>query len=127
MVLAAAIAAAGPVGIPKRITSTLQTEGLFNDAASIVTFNVAMAAVAHGEVDFTKGFVQFLYAAIAAVVIGLIVGRLAAMSANSVPDSVIRTEFTWVLPFAIYAGCEAIEASGVIAIVPRWKCRRAPP
>ncbi|WP_332247655.1 hypothetical protein [Corynebacterium genitalium] len=33
------------------------------------------------------------------------------------PDSVIRTAFTWVLPFAIYAGCEAIEAPGVIAIV----------
>lgn len=127
MVLAAAIAppdpvavdaVAGPAGIPKRITGTLQTEGLFNDAASIVTFNVAMAAaVANGEVDFGKGVLQFLYAAIAAVLIGLVVGRLAAVFANSVPDSVIRTAFTWVLPFAIYAGCEAIEASGVIAIV----------
>ena len=127
MVLAAAIAppdpvavdaVAGPAGIPKRITGTLQTEGLFNDAASIVSFNVAMAAaVAHGEVDFGKGALQFLYAAIAAVLIGLVVGRLAAIFANSVPDSVIRTAFTWVLPFAIYAGCEAIHASGVIAIV----------
>ena len=127
MVLAAAIAppdpvavdaVAGPAGIPKRITGTLQTEGLFNDAASIVTFNVAMAAaVAHGEVDFGKGVLQFLYAAVAAVLIGLVVGRLAAIFANSVPDSVIRTAFTWVLPFAIYAGCEAIHASGVIAIV----------
>ena len=104
MVLAAAIAppdpvavdaVAGPAGIPKRITGTLQTEGLFNDAASIVTFNVAMAAaVAHGEVDFGKGALQFFYAAIAAVLIGLVVGRLAAMFANSVPDSVIRTAFT---------------------------------
>ena len=127
MVIAAAIAppdpvaveaVAGPAGIPKRITGTLQTEGLFNDAASIVTFNMAMAAVvAHGEVDFTKGFFEFLYAAAVAVVVGLIVGRLAALFANSVPDSVIRTAFTWVLPFAIYAGCEAIHASGVIAIV----------
>lgn len=127
MVLAAAIAppdpvavdaVAGPAGIPKRITGTLQTEGLFNDAASIVTFNVALtAAVSHGEVDFGHGLLQFLYAAVAAVVIGLVVGRLAAVFANSVPDSVIRTAFTWVLPFAIYAGCEAIEASGVIAIV----------
>ncbi|MEH0147775.1 sodium:proton antiporter [Corynebacterium sp. Q4381] len=127
MVLAAAIAppdpvavdaVAGPAGIPKRITGTLQTEGLFNDAASIVAFNVALAAaVAHDEVNFGRGFLSFLYAAVAAVVIGLIVGRLAAKFANSVPDSVIRTAFTWVLPFAIYAGAEAIHASGVIAIV----------
>lgn len=127
MVLAAAIAppdpvavdaVAGPAGIPKRITGTLQTEGLFNDAASIVTFNVALAAaVSHGEVNFAHGFLQFLYAAVVAVVVGLVTGRLAATFANSVPDSVIRTAFTWVLPYAIYVGCEAIEASGVIAIV----------
>lgn len=127
MVLGAAIAppdpvavdaVAGPAGIPKRITGTLQTEGLFNDAASIVAFNVALAAaVSHGEIDFLHGFLEFLYAAIVAVILGIVVGRLAALFANSVPDSVIRTAFTWVLPFAIYAGAEAIEASGVIAIV----------
>ena len=111
-------AVAGPAGIPKRITGTLQTEGLFNDAASIVTFNVALAAaVAHGSIDFGRGFLEFLYAAAAAVILGIVVGRLAAAFANSVPDSVIRTAFTWVIPFAIYAGAEAIEASGVIAIV----------
>lgn len=127
MVLAAAIAppdpvavdaVAGPAGIPKRITGTLQTEGLFNDAASIVAFNVALAAlVAGGEVDFGEGFLKFLYSAAAAVIIGLVVGRLAAMFLNNVPDSVIRTAFTWVLPFAIYVAAEEVHASGVIAIV----------
>lgn len=127
MVLAAAIAppdpvavdaVAGPAGIPKRITGTLQTEGLFNDAASIVAFNVALGAlVAGGEVDFGEGFLKFLYSAAAAVIIGLLAGRLAAMFVNTVPDSVIRTAFTWVLPFAIFVAAEEIHASGVIAIV----------
>lgn len=127
MVLAAAIAppdpvavdaVAGPAGIPKRITGTLQTEGLFNDVASIVAFNVALAALlTKDEIDFGQGFLKFLYAAIAAAVIGLIVGRLAAWFVNNVPDFVIRTAFTWVLPFAIYIGAEEIHASGVIAIV----------
>ena len=127
VVLAAAIAppdpvaveaVAGPAGIPKRITGTLQTEGLFNDAASIVTFNLAVAAlVADNQIDFGHGLLKFLYAAAVAVVIGLIVGRLAALFVNSVPDSVIRTAFTWVLPFFIYIIAEEVEASGVIAIV----------
>lgn len=127
MVLAAAIAppdpvavdaVAGPAGIPKRITGTLQTEGLFNDAASIVAFNVALAAlVADGEVDFSEGALNFLYSAVVAVIIGLIVGRLAALFVNSVHDSVTRTAFTWVLPFAIFVAAEEIHASGVIAIV----------
>lgn len=127
MVLAAAIAppdpvavdaVAGSAGIPRRITGTLQTEGLFNDAASIVAFHVALAALVVGDnVNFSKGIFMFLYAAAAAAVIGLVVGRLAARFVDSVPDSVIRTAFTWVLPFAIYGAAEAVHASGVIAIV----------
>ena len=127
MVLAAAIAppdpvavdaVAGSAGIPKRITGTLETEGLFNDAASIVAFNVALAAlVAGGDVDFGEAALRFLYSAVVAVVIGLVVGRLAALFVNTVHDSVIRTAFTWVLPFAIFVAAEEIHASGVIAIV----------
>nr|VDG61786.1 membrane protein [Streptococcus thermophilus] len=127
MVLAAAIAppdpvavdaVAGSAGIPKRITGTLETEGLFNDAASIVAFNVALAAlVAGGEVDFSEGALKFLYSAVVAVVVGLIAGRLAALFVNTVHDSLIRRAFTWVLPFAIFIAAEEIHASGVIAIV----------
>lgn len=53
----------------------------------------------------------------AAVILGLVVGRLAALVVNTVRDSVTRTAFTWVLPFAIYIGAEEIHASGAIAIV----------
>ena len=35
-------AVAEPAGIPHRITTSLQTEGLFNDAASIVLFHMAL-------------------------------------------------------------------------------------
>ncbi|MDN6237031.1 MAG: cation:proton antiporter, partial [Corynebacterium flavescens] len=37
-------AVAEPAGIPRRIISALQTEGLFNDAASIVAFHLALMA-----------------------------------------------------------------------------------
>ena len=42
-------AVAEPAGIPRRIITTLQTEGLFNDAASIVAFNLALTAVTQGD------------------------------------------------------------------------------
>ena len=126
MVLAAAIAppdpvaldaVAGTAGIPKRITGTLQTEGLCNDAASIDAFNVALAAlVADGDVNFAVGALKFLYSAAAAVIIGLVVGRLAAFVVNSVHDSATRTAITFVLPFAIYMAAEELHASGVIVI-----------
>lgn len=127
IILAAAIAppdpvavdaVAEPAGIPKRITTTLQTEGLFNDAASIVTFHVALVALVAGEeLSWTTGVLEFLWSCFAAVILGLIVGRVAAWFSDHVSSIGARNALTWVLPFAIYAGAEEIGGSGVIAIV----------
>ncbi|MGP6173722.1 cation:proton antiporter [Corynebacterium sp. A21] len=111
-------AVAEPAGIPKRITTVLQTEGLFNDAASIVTFHVALAAlVAGSELSFTQGAIDFFISVIAAIVIGLLAGRLAAWFTDHVASIEARNALTWVLPFAIYALAEEVGGSGVIAIV----------
>lgn len=111
-------AVAGPAGIPRRITGTLQTEGLFNDAASIVTFHVALSALLAGShVDIGRGFVEFVYSSVAAVLLGLIVGRVSAWFIDHVADHAARNALTWVIPFAVYILAEEIHASGVIAIV----------
>ena len=53
-------AVAEPAGIPRRIITTLQTEGLFNDAASIVAFNLALTAVTQGDdLSFGGGVLNF--------------------------------------------------------------------
>ena len=111
-------AVAEPAGIPRRLVSTLHVEGLFNDAASIVAFHVALAAVlTQGEIDFGSGILKFLWAALSAVVIGLLVGRASAWAMNRISSVTARTSFNWVIPFAVYLGAEEIHSSGVIAIV----------
>lgn len=111
-------AVAEPVGIPRRVTSTLSTEGLFNDAASIVTFNLGLAALLAGsEISVEEGLKNFVWAAVAAVVIGLVAGRAAAWFSDHVGNITARNALTWVLPFAVYVGAEHVEASGVIAVV----------
>ncbi|WP_350223588.1 cation:proton antiporter [Gleimia hominis] len=127
IVLAAALAPPDPVavdaiavsaGIPRRITSTLSTEGLFNDAASIVTFNLGLNALLAGsELSLADGIKSFLWAVVAAVILGLAVGRAAAWFSDHVNNVTARNALTWVLPFAVYAVAEHIEASGVIAVV----------
>lgn len=111
-------AVAEPAGIPKRITTTLQTEGLFNDAASIVAFHVALAALVAGEdLSWSTGIIEFLWSCLAAVILGLVIGRAAAWFTDHVSSVEARNAFTWVLPFAIYVIAEEIGGSGVIAIV----------
>ncbi|WPF67069.1 MULTISPECIES: sodium:proton antiporter [unclassified Corynebacterium] len=111
-------AVAEPVGIPKRITTSLQTEGLFNDAASIVAFHVALgAALAGSELSWLHGLGSFAWSVAGAVIIGLAVGRGAAWFTDHVDNTAARNAFTWVLPFAVYILAEEVATSGVIAIV----------
>src|SRR6185437_1112663 len=42
-------AVAGPLRIPRRIVGVLQTEGLFNDATSLVVFQTALAALMNSK------------------------------------------------------------------------------
>ncbi|APT85938.1 cation:proton antiporter [Corynebacterium flavescens] len=111
-------AVAEPAGIPRRIISALQTEGLFNDAASIVAFHLAlMAVVNEGELTWSGAIVNFIYSAAVACILGWVAGRLAAMFITRVHEVNARNALTWVVPFAVYIFAEEIHASGVIAVV----------
>ena len=111
-------AVAEPAGIPRRIITTLQTEGLFNDAASIVAFNLALTAVTQGdELSFGGGVLNFFYSAFVAGGLGWGVGRLVALFITHVHDVTARNALTWVTPFAVYLISEELGASGVIAVV----------
>lgn len=111
-------AVAEPVGIPRRIVATLQTEGLFNDAVSLVAFQAALAAItSHSHLSPGALGLQFVYTAIAAVAVGLAMGWLGALGRRHLAHGVGRSALTLVIPFAVYIVAEEVAASGVIAVV----------
>lgn len=111
-------AIAEPAGVPRRLTNTLQSEGLFNDAASILVFHVGLAVLLTEQtVVWWEVVVKFLYSAGVAVVLGWLVGFASAKCANWMSSSVARNALTWVIPFATFIVAEHYGASGVIAIV----------
>src|SRR5690625_3187867 len=96
-------AVAGTVSIPRRIMSTLQSEGLFNDAASLVIFQTAMAATLSGtEVDFTELILSFLISAVVAVAIGLIVVFIVWSVMEKIDHTIARSSLMLMLPFGVY-------------------------
>ena len=111
-------AVAEPVGIPRRIVSKLQTEGIFNDAVSLVLFQAAILAV-EGERDLAAGVVisSFIFSAVVAVLLGLAVGWIGSKVRRMMHDTVARSTVTLVIPFAVYILAEELHASGVIAVV----------
>lgn len=111
-------AVAEPAGIPHRITTSLQTEGLFNDAASIVLFHLALFAITEGnDLSVASGVMNFVYSSVVAAVLGLGIGLVAAWFMKHIDNSTARNALTWVVPFGTYITAEYLEASGVIAVV----------
>ncbi|MDN5603927.1 MAG: sodium:proton antiporter [Kocuria sp.] len=107
-----------PVGIPRRIVATLQTEGLFNDAVSLVAFQAALAAITvNSHLSAPLLVLEFLYTAVAAVAIGLFFGWLGGVARRHLNSSVARSGLTLIIPFAVYIASEEVHASGVIAVV----------
>ncbi|GAA1548788.1 Na+/H+ antiporter [Brevibacterium picturae] len=111
-------AVAGTVSIPRRIMSTLQSEGLFNDAASLVIFQTAMAAAMSGtEVDFGQLALSFLISAVIAITIGLVVVFIVWWVMEKIDHTIARSSLMLMLPFGVYLIAEHFHASGVIAVV----------
>lgn len=111
-------AVAGTVSIPRRIMSSLQSEGLFNDAASLVIFQTAMAAALAGtEVDFGNLIVSFLLSAVIAITIGFVVVFVVWWVMEKIDHTIARSSLMLVLPFGVYLLAEHFHASGVIAVV----------
>lgn len=127
VVIGAALAPPDPVAVdavaettvvPRRLTSALQMEGLFNDAASIVAFHVALVALlAGGDLSIAQGVWDFVVSVAVAVLIGVLGGLGAAKMSNMMDSTTARTAFSWIVPFAVYIVAEELYASGVIAIV----------
>ncbi|WP_284976317.1 Na+/H+ antiporter [Arthrobacter sp. efr-133-TYG-104] len=108
---------AGRVHMPRRLTTVLQSEGLFNDAAAIVIFQAAVAATVSGN-NVGPGIIwQFVVGAAVAVLIGIAMGFLTKVITKLVASMVARSAVTLVVPFAAYILAEELHASGVVAVV----------
>jgi len=104
------------LGLPPRIMAVLEGESLFNDASALVTLRTALAAVA-GSFSLIEAAGSFLWATVAGIVIGLVVGQLAIAGRRWVGDPVLATTLALMTPWTAFFLAEELDASGVIAVV----------
>lgn len=110
-------AIATKVNMPRRLTSLLETEGLFNDAMAIVIFQLAVQATINDSEVGLEIIPQFLIGAAGAVVLGLAMGWVIGALNRFVPNLAARCAATLVAPYAVYMLAEEVHVSGVIAVV----------
>ncbi len=102
--------------MPRRIVSILEGESLVNDATALVALNVAIASLTRRVTVFEVGW-RFLLAAGGGVAVGLLAGILLAKIRKHIRDPVLDTTLSFVAPWVAFIPAEAINASGVLAVV----------
>ncbi|MCX4748928.1 Na+/H+ antiporter [Kitasatospora sp. NBC_01287] len=113
----AAVAVAGNVGLPRRLVSMLESEGLFNDVTAIVVYSLAVEAVVDGDFSVPHALLRFTLSAVVAVAIGVVLGWLVTKVAALLDDPTQQVALNLLVPFAAYTLAEETEGSGVLAVV----------
>lgn len=112
----AATAIARRVGMPTAIVQILEGESLMNDATALTALRTAIGAVA-GTVTILQVGLQFLVAAGGGIVIGLAFALVGSRVRMAIKNPIYDSALSFVTPYLAYVCAEAIEASGVVAVV----------
>lgn len=113
----AATAVAGSVGLPRRLVSILEGEGLFNDVTAIVLYHVAIAAAVSGTFSLPEAFGLLILSAVVAVAVGLVLGWLTIKLMGLLGDATLQVGMTLLVPFVSYVLAEELMGSGVLAVL----------
>ncbi|WP_330345550.1 Na+/H+ antiporter [Streptomyces longwoodensis] len=113
----AATAVAGQLGLPRRLVSILEGEGLFNDVTAIVLYHVAITAVVSGSFELGGAALEFVLSAVVAVAVGLALGWGANKLLDRLGDATLQIGLTLLVPYASYVLAEELHGSGVLAVL----------
>jgi monovalent cation/hydrogen antiporter len=105
------------LGVPRRLVSAVEGEGLCNDATALVAYRVAVAAVVAGSFSLAQAGLRFVLGAAGGVAIGLVVGWVVAELRQRTTDTQISVTISLLTGYAAFVPADAVGASGVLAAV----------
>ncbi|MBM7367332.1 cation:proton antiporter [Gordonia hydrophobica] len=113
---AVATATVKRVGAPQRLVTVLSGESLFNDASALVVLRASIAAMAT-SVSLIGVAVSFVWAILAAVVVGALVGFVFVRIREQISNVAVATAISFTTPYIAYVPAEVMGASGLVAAV----------
>jgi CPA1 family monovalent cation:H+ antiporter len=113
----AATAVARDLRLPRRLRTTLEGEGLSNDATSLVLYEVAVAGAVTGAFSPWGAAGSLALAVVVGVVVGLIFAVAVRWLLTRLPAHPAGSALVLLMPFAAYGAADAAHGSGVLAVV----------
>ena len=110
------------VNIGDRRRNILKGESLINDASGIVCFQFAIAFTVYGDFSASKAVLTFFIMFFGGILVGLLFGWVANFITQFVRElglenTTFHVLFDLFIPFLVYLAAEAIEVSGILAVV----------
>ncbi len=115
----AALSLGRRLGLPPRVVSILEGEGLVNDATALVLLStaVSIATAGLGTTTVWGTAASFAWAVAGAIILGLVAGKVACKVRTHTDDDVLDIATSMITPFTAFLLAEAVHASGVVAVV----------
>ncbi|SFO48711.1 sodium/proton antiporter, CPA1 family [Chitinophaga sp. YR627] len=104
--------------VPRRLLSIIEGESLMNDAASLIVYRFALAAVLTGSFTFHEAALSFVVVIVMGIVTGLVIALIFYAIHRWTPTTAsMDTVLTFVAPYVMYIVAETFHFSGVLAVV----------
>ncbi|GLY08624.1 MULTISPECIES: Na+/H+ antiporter [Actinoplanes] len=113
----ASLAVGKKAGLPGKLITLIQGEGLLNDATALTIFTVAVAAQTNGDFSFSSSIGTFLVMAVGGVVVGVAVAYAVRLLKPLRGEPLMANALSLITPMAAYLLGEHIHVSGVLAVV----------
>jgi len=103
--------------IPRRVVTILEGESLVNDATALVLYRAAVGAVVSGSFLFGGTLLNFVFAALAALAIGIGAAWITRWALCATEDGYTQIGVTLLVPYIAWVIAESVHASAVLACV----------
>ena len=105
------------IPVPSRLSTIVEGETLFNDAAALVLFNLILKVYSTGSLTFLEGLQDLLFIAIGGMVVGLILGYLSIPVFERLDDPLSSLLLTVAVALGTFQVGQSIGVSGAVAVV----------
>lgn len=114
---AAATAICQRLGVSRNIVTVLEGESLVNDAAGLICFRVALAAIVSGAFEPGHAAVNLVWVSIAGIAYGVAIGFIISALHKRIRDPIITTGISLLAPYLAYLPADHFHVSGVLSTV----------
>ncbi|WP_017314119.1 cation:proton antiporter [Mastigocladopsis repens] len=105
------------IPVPSRLSTIVEGETLFNDAAALVSFNLILQVYSTGSLTLLEGIQQLLFIALGGCGVGLVLGYLSIPVFTRLDDPLSSLLLTVAVALGTFQVGQFLGVSGAVAVV----------